>query len=354
MRHLLIERTDQGLEIARVEDGRLTDHVTADTGGLHTEQVMTARALTRAGGINAWFMRLPDGQTGFLQQTPAHLSAGDLALVQVKKPPVGKKAAFLTTDIALPARDLILLPVTDRLAVSSRADKEDAPLLYALGQSLKPDKMGLIVRHGALQADRESLLAQLTICLQRWALIKAGLERADGPALLYEGRTPLMRALDDLPPVDMVLSDRADDSLPDGAPPIAYDAAPFARFGVRAQRLRLTARRVELRGGGFLITDPTEALTVIDVNTGSASGSGSDKEALFLRTDLEAVRTIAQILRVRDIGGIVIIDLIDLKDEKDRQTVLDEMKAAVLRDPVKCVVHGFTALGLMEMTRKRG
>ena len=116
---------------------------------------------------------------------------------------------------------------------------------------------------------------------------------------------------------------------------------------------KLRRRQVWLPSGGFVVVDPCEALTAIDVNTGKSMGKGGDKEQLFLRTNLEAAEMIARLLRVRGIGGIVIIDFIDMETDTARETVLTRLRALLREDPVKCVVHGFTSLGLMELTRKK-
>ena len=126
-----------------------------------------------------------------------------------------------------------------------------------------------------------------------------------------------------------------------------------ADFAVMEQLEKLSRRQVWLPSGGFVVVDPCEALTAIDVNTGKSVGKGGDKEQLFLRTNLEAADMIARILRVRGIGGIVIIDLIDMETDAARETVLARFRALLKDDPVKCVVHGFTSLGLLEMTRKK-
>ena len=356
MIQLLWEKRKGLNEFALVSGGKLTDYRVFPDEGVFPEQVYLARVDRIARGMDAAFLRLPGDIPGFLPLAEAKepLAGGQLVPVQVKKPPVGEKAAYLTQDISLAGRYLILLPMSSRAAVSSRVtDLKQKERLLEIARSLRPDGMGLILRRESAGAAHEQLTRELQRLSDLWDSLTGLLKKSAAPALLWNGRPPLERALEDWEQADQLTAD--DESLRaqcEGMP-FQYHPVPFSLFSVREQRSRLLARRVWLPSGGYLVVDPCEALTVIDVNTGKAPARGKDREELFLKTNLEAVRVIGRLLRVRGVGGIIVIDLIDMEREASRARVLEEMNLVVLTDPVKCVVHGFTSLGLLEMTRKK-
>ena len=297
---------------------------------------------------------LTDGQIGFLPFSEAFepLSGGQRVVVQVRKPPVGEKAAYLTEDLSLAGRWAILLPRSGKTAVSSRVTEEEVKAaLLKTARSQTPAGMGLILRKESAGIPEAEIRAEIEGLLSLWDQIKERAKAGSAPALLWPGRSPLERALDDWERPDRLTADR-EMPVPPGIELVVHPH-PFSLYSVLEQRHRLLQRRVWLPGGGFLVVDPCEAMTVIDVNTGKNTGRGADKEALFLKTNLEAAQMIARLLRVRGVGGIIVIDFIDMETEAARAQVLDALRTLSLRDPVKCVVHGFTALGLVEMTRKK-
>ena len=357
MRHLLIEKTGAGLRLALLEDRLLTDTRVIPAGGVLPEQIYLGRVERVAKGMGAVFVRLTDGQTGFLpaSELKAPVQGGQDVLVQVKKPPVGEKAAYLTQEISLPGRTAILLPRGGARAVSSRVtDPAEKERLRALAAQLSPDRMGLIVRREAAGQPPEAVRENVSSLLSLWEKLEKDIRAGGAPRLVWPGRSPARQALDDWPDIGRVTV--SDPELLPLFPDIPGDCAkdPFSLFSVNDQLRRLSARRVWLPSGGFVVVDPCEALTAIDVNSGKNAGTkAGGREALFLKTNLEAARLIARLIRVRGLGGIIVIDFIDMETEDARRQVLEAMTRAVLDDPVKCVVHGFTGLGLMEMTRKK-
>ncbi|MBQ8081654.1 MAG: ribonuclease E/G, partial [Clostridia bacterium] len=215
--------------------------------------------------------------------------------------------------------------------------------------------LGLILRRGAEGEPKETIAASIDAQLRIWRAIEKEAEGAAAPALLWPGRSALERSIEDLSPFDNLVTDRPSDV--EAAAALGVDARcserPFALTGVSEQYRKLCARRVWLPSGGFLVIDPCEAMTVIDVNTGKFVGSKRDREALFLKTNEEAARLALRLLRVRGVGGIILIDFIDMEREESRARLLSLLNELALRDPVKCVIHGFTSLGLLEMTRKK-
>ena len=352
MRTLLIEHFPDRAALALLEGRALADYREVADNGLRAEAVMIGRVRQNARGMGAAFVSLPDGQVGFLPESEARqpLHPGDFVLVQVKKPPVGTKSAYLTQDISLAGGALILLPMSGMAGVSSRIeDERTRETLKATALRIRPEGMGLVMRRPAAGLDEASLREELERLAGRWRALEDLRKEADSVRMLWPGRPALEQALEDFGHIDRLILDREEP----GTPPHEVMPAPFAAFAVTEQLERLRRRQVWLPSGGFVVVDPCEALTAIDVNTGKSVGKGGDREQLFLRTNLEAADMIARLLRVRGIGGIVIVDLIDMETEAARDAVLDRFRDLLRDDPVKCTVHGYTALGLLELTRKK-
>ncbi|MEQ1439455.1 ribonuclease G [Fontimonas sp. SYSU GA230001] len=299
------------------------------------------------------------------------LREGQEVLVQILKDPLGTKGARLTTLLSVPSRYLVLLPHEKHVGVSARIedDGERARLkavLDALQQRMAPE-FGLIARTAAEGADAPSLEADVAFLLRLWKAIsdKAATSR---PGTLVHGDLPLsMRILRDLlgTDVERVRIDSAEECrrvkqfaqlfVPQAAPLIElYEgAAPiFDLYGVEDDINRALSRRVELKSGGHLVIDQTEAMTTIDVNTGAYIGHRNLDETV-LKTNLEAAQAIARQLRLRNLGGIIIIDFIDMKSEDHRAQVLRALERALAADHARTQIHPFSPLGLVEMTRKR-
>ena len=352
MRTLLMEHRAEGAALALLNDRALTDYREVPEYSLRAESILIGRVRQNAKGMAAAFVSLPGDQVGFLPESEARqpLHPGDFVLVQIRKPAVSTKGAYLTQDISLAGRGLVLLPLNGTVGVSSRVEDEaQREQLKALGLRIKPETMGLIMRQAAAEMDEAALRAELERLTARWHDLENRSKDVMSLRLLWPGRSALEQAMEDFGIIDRLVLDQADPE----APAHEVTARPFALFGVTEQLGRLRRRQVWLPSGGFVVVDPCEALTAIDVNTGKSVGKGGDREQLFLRTNLEAADMIARILRVRGIGGIVIVDLIDMESDNARQTVLERFRVLLREDPVKCVVHGFTSLGLLELTRKK-
>ncbi len=299
------------------------------------------------------------------------LSEGQEVMVQVVKDPLGSKGARLTTALSIPSRYLVLLPYDPHMGVSARIedDAERARLksvLERLRQQL-PTPFGLIVRTAGENAEAEALDADVKFLLRLWNTISSKMA-ATAPGTMVHGDLPLsMRVLRDLlgTHVERVRIDSADefqrlrefagDLAPQYAPQVElYDgAAPiFDLYGVEDDLHRALQRRVDLKSGGHLVFDQTEAMSTVDVNTGAYVGH-SNLEDTVLKTNLEAAHAIARQLRLRNLGGLIIIDFIDMKGEAHRAQVLRALEKELKRDPARSTVYPFSPLGLVEMTRKR-
>ena len=355
MKELLIRSRGDKPAAAITQEGRLIAYfpltVQAD---IAPEAVFVGRAGRVLKNLEALFIDLPGGVSGYLPfgEIPGGTrpKGGDLLIVQVKKPPQGNKAAFLTADIALPGRYGMLLPKGQVAHASNRLEKAEKAALTRLAVKLRPQGMGLVLRQAAQGAEETEIRADIAQLLASWEAIEQRGQSASAPRLLLPAPSPLSRILREEKPLPQrVLTD--DLKWAEGLGiPAEESADPFALYNVSHQLHQALRRRVYLPSGGTLVIDPCEAGTVMDVNTGKNSLNGAD---IILKTNLEAASEAARLIRLRQLGGIILIDFIDMKDEASRQRVQEALAEALAHDPVKTVVHGFTQLGLMELTRQK-
>lgn len=296
------------------------------------------------------------------------LQVGQPILVQIAKMPMGTKGARLTTHISLPGRHLVYAPTSERVGVSRRIKEPDERLrLKALAQAVKPPVGGLIVRTASEGLDIAALRDDVQFLTELWADIqRRGLD-ARPPALVHEDLDLTVRSVRDLLATkdDRVVVD--DDAelqrilgfvrrfMPQFEENIhRWDSAEpmFERYGVEWEITRASRRKVWLKPGGYILIDRTEALTAIDVNTGRYVGK-ADFEETILEINLESVKEIAYQLRLRDIGGIIVIDFIDMETQVNRDKVTHALQAVLAQDRAQTKVLPMSGLGLVEMTRKR-
>ena len=302
------------------------------------------------------------------------LAEGQPILVQVVKDPIGAKGARLSTQISVAGRLLVYLPHDPHIGISQRIeDEEGRQLLRERLKELVPadEKGGFIVRTLAETAAEEELRADLEYLRHLWQVIR---ERSSGgdagtepPQLIYQDLSLAQRVLRDMVTADtsrVVVDSRetwqklaafAEHYMPRVRGKLEHytgERPLFDLYNVETELERALSRRVELKSGGYLIIDQTEALTTIDVNTGGFVGSRNFDDTIF-KTNLEAAQAIARQLRLRNLGGIIILDFIDMQSSEHRSAVLEEFRRALARDRTRMTVNGFTALGLVEMTRKR-
>ncbi|MCC6610875.1 MAG: ribonuclease G [Burkholderiales bacterium] len=298
------------------------------------------------------------------------LSEGQPLVVQVVKDPIGSKGARLSTQISIAGRLLVHLPRDPRIGVSQRIEDETdrKSLKEKLERLLAPgEKGGYIIRTMAESAGEEDFANDIQYLKRLWQDLQVRAATAGAPTLLYQDLSLAQRVLRDFvtDETDRVsidsrenfvkLQDFGRDYVPkvlDRLEHYAGERPLFDLYGVEEEIDKALARRVDLKSGGYLIIDQTEALTTVDVNTGGFVGVRNFDDTIF-KTNLEAAQAIARQLRLRNLGGIIIIDFIDMTGEEHRAAVLAEFNKALARDRTKMTVNGFTALGLVEMTRKR-
>ncbi len=298
------------------------------------------------------------------------LKAGQVILCQVTKNPIGAKGARLTQEVSLPGRFAVLVPNSSAFGISKRLGDTERRRLRRVIDEVKPAGHGMIVRTAAEGVSADELQRDVTTLLQQWNAIEADATKSDKPGLLYREPELAVRILREELNSEyrgVVIDDRAlfeqvRDYVIAVSPELAdrvefYDADAeglpiFERYHVHEQLHKALDRKVWLPSGGSLIIERTEALTVIDVNTGKNVGKTNLEETVY-RNNLEAAEEVARQLRLRDIGGIIVIDFIDMEVRENRDKVAAALRNALARDKTRTQVFDISELGLVEMTRKR-
>jgi ribonuclease E len=298
------------------------------------------------------------------------LRARQLIVCQVTKNPIGAKGARLTQEVSLPGRFVVLIPNSKTYGISKRLPDDVRKRLRSILDRVKPSQHGLIVRTAAEHATEDELRADMTLLLDQWEQIAAKAATVKQPTLLYREPELAVRVIREEFNADyrgVVIDDRRlYDELktyigafnPELADRVEYydqeaeGLSLFEQFHVHEQVHKALDRKVWLPSGGSLIIEHTEALTVIDVNTGKNVGTSSLEETVF-HNNMEAAEEIAKQLRLRDIGGIIVIDFIDMEHRDNRAKVVEAFRNALSRDKTRSQVFDISDLGLVEMTRKR-
>jgi ribonuclease G len=298
------------------------------------------------------------------------LHDGQSLLVQVIKDPIGTKGARLSTQVSLAGRLLVYLPQDSHIGISQRIEDEaEREVLRDRLQKLLPEGLtgGFIIRTMAETATEREMAGDIDYLTKLWRDLNASTREVPAPALLYQDLSLAQRALRDMATeeTDRIVVDSretfalmqefAREYTPALIERVAHHGGERPLFdvhGVEDEIEKALSRRVDLKSGGYLIVDQTEAMTTIDVNTGGFVGGRSFDDTIF-KTNLEAAQVIARQLRLRNLGGIIIIDFIDMEQAEHRTAVLAELNRALERDRTRLTVNGFTQLGLVEMTRKR-
>ncbi len=317
-----------------------------------------------------WSARTQDGQPASPIPIERMLHDGQSITVQVIKDPIGTKGARLSTQISIAGRMLVYLPQESHIGISQRIENEaERESLREKVQKLTQpgEKGGFIIRTMAEDASTEDLKADIDYLRKTWGNITQQAQTTPAPNLLYQDLDLAQRVLRDFvnentPRIQVDSRENyqklvtfAEQYTPSILPKLQHypgERPLFDLYGVEEEIQRALGRRVDLKSGGYLIVDQTEAMTTIDVNTGSFVNGRNFDDTVF-KTNLEASHAIARQLRLRNLGGIVILDFIDMENEDHKAAVLNELKRALARDRTKVSVSGFSALGLVEMTRKR-
>lgn len=310
-------------------------------------------------GMRAAFIDIGRDKNVFIQtNAPKKFSIGQSVLIQVEKEAVGTKGARATLNISLAGRVLIFLPTLNYIGVSGKIRGEERQRLHALAKKIRPKDTGLIVRTAAEGCDENILLEDLAALQKLWSRIFERYSKRKPPALLYNDNDLLEKLLrENLTPdteliVDNVKIYRRLVELAPDAKIIFYEGSAqiFESFGIAEEIANLNKRELSLPSGGQIVIDKTEALTAIDVNTGKFIGRTNFDETI-LKTNLEAAELILKQLRLRDLGGIIIVDFIDMKNDSDKNFLMNFLREGAHRDRNKTKIIDMTPLGLVEITR---
>lgn len=330
--------------------------------------------LERASFIHASDFALPgDRRNNDVPDISSLVREGQSVVTQVIKDPLGTKGARLTTQLSVPSRYLVFMPGTSHLGISQRIDDEEERLRLktvvqtCIDQEQVDDLGGFIIRTAAEGANEEELLADIRFFKRLWGALERKMAERKAPAIIYDDLPLHMRTMRDLAgsllekiridsreTFDM-MKQFAEDYIPEIANKIECYPGPrpvFDLYGIEDEIQRALGRKVELKSGGYLIFDQTEAMSTIDVNTGGFVGHRNQEETIF-KTNLEAATALARQLKIRNLGGIIIIDFIDMQDSEHRRQVHRVLEKAMAGDHAKTAITGVSELGLVEMTRKR-
>lgn len=331
--------------------------------------------LERASFIHASDIAQKDGErrNGETPDIRSLVREGQTLIAQVIKDPMGTKGARLTTQLSVPSRYLVFMPGTSHLGISQRIedDEERARLKEMAEKAIADEEMtglgGFIIRTAAEGVREEELFADIHFFKRLWAALDKKMKERKTPSVIYEDLPLHMRTMRDLirPEVEKIRIDSretfetvkefTDAYIPEIGSRVEYYPGPrpvFDLYGIEDEMQKALRRKVELKSGGYLIIDQTEAMTTIDVNTGAFVGHRNQEETIF-KTNLEAATALARQLKIRNLGGIIIIDFIDMKDGEHRRQVHRALEKAMASDHAKTAITGVSELGLIEMTRKR-
>ncbi|GAA1333088.1 translation initiation factor IF-2 N-terminal domain-containing protein [Saccharothrix algeriensis] len=386
-RTMVVRERGDRTQIGVLEDGVLVEHFVTSSGtGSLVGNVYLGRVQNVLPSMEAAFIDIGRGRNAVLyagevdwdaaglegkaRRIEQALSSGDSVLVQVTKDPVGHKGARLTTQISLPGRFLVYVPGGGATGISRKLPDNERKRLKDILKRVVPEDAGVIIRTASEGIAEEELARDVTRLQAQWQVIKekADVPRAQAPQLLYEEPDLLVKVVRDLFTEDfsalIVQGADAWDTIDAYVRHVAPDLQErlrrhvgnsdvFVEHRIDEQLLKALDRKVWLPSGGYLVIDRTEAMTVIDVNTGKFTGSGGNLEETVTRNNLEAAEEIVRQLRLRDIGGIIVIDFIDMVLESNRDLVLRRLTECLGRDRTRHQVAEVTSLGLVQMTRKR-
>ncbi|MBY9079382.1 Rne/Rng family ribonuclease [Paenibacillus sp. HN-1] len=386
MKQMIVHCSEQMTRMALLDEGKLVEYA-AEHGGQEglVGSYYKGRVINVLPGMQAAFVDIGQKKNAFLyiddvlhphlEKQPlvkpsidTLLHPGQEIVVQVRKEPRGGKGARVTTHYTLPGRWMVYMPSAEYVGVSKKIVRDsERNRLKALGERLRKDEEGLIMRTVAEDEPSEAVEGDLELLRAQWKGIMRRAAGAEAPALLHRDLSIVQRFIRDAfdPKQDELIIDsaqaakEAEEFLEDMAPgrsgAVKLDEtgdSVFVRYRIWDELNRSFARKIMLDGGGTLIWDETEAFTVIDVNTAQYTG-GSTLEETVTRTNLLAAEEIGRLIRLRDTGGIIIVDFIDMEQEEHRRLVTDRLESVLAKDRTKTHILGWTRLGLLEMTRKK-
>ncbi|WP_449603437.1 Rne/Rng family ribonuclease [Paenibacillus sp. Marseille-Q9583] len=386
MKQMIVHCTQHITRMALLENGRLVEYAAErdQQQGL-VGSYYKGRVINVLPGMQAAFVDIGQKKNAFLyvddvlhphlERQPdvkpsieTLLQPGQDIVVQVRKEPSGGKGARVTTHYTLPGRWMVYMPFADYVGVSKKISRDaERSRLKGIGERLRMKEEGVIMRTVSQDEPYEAVEGDLSFLRAQWDNITRRAQTADAPALLHRDLSIVQRFIRDAfnPQRDQLIIDSPvavkeakaflDDMAPDGYKPVSLYNGPesiFTAYGVQEQLHKSFSRKITLEGGATMIWDETEALTVIDVNTAQYIG-GASLEETVTNTNLLAAEEIGRLIRLRDTGGIIIVDFIDMEEEIHRKMVTERLEKVICKDRTKTHILGWTRLGLLEMTRKK-
>ncbi|HVD14680.1 MAG TPA: Rne/Rng family ribonuclease [Actinomycetota bacterium] len=383
-KRMLVTEGAERTQIGVLEGSQLVEHyVTRKAGRSYVGNIYLGRVQNVLPGMEAAFVDIGKGRNAVLYAGEVNydeedldgeapriekaLKPGQSVLVQVTKDPIGAKGARLTAQVSLAGRYLVLQPDDTTFGISRRLPENERTRLREILKEVRPKGLGLIVRTAAEGASADDLRADLARLQARWETVERKAKKASAPAVIYSEPELVVRVIRDIFSPDFVELVVDGDDLHERVREYLAEVAPdqlsklrhhegrlplFEHYRVVEQIHKALERKVWLPSGGSIVIDRTEAMTVVDVNTGKFVGK-SNLEETVVANNLEAADELVRQLRLRDIGGIIIIDFIDMLFERNQQAVVERLRDALARDKTKSQVMEVSSLGLVQMTRKR-
>lgn len=384
-RKMAVRELDGRVQIGVLEDGMLVEHYVAESqGGSLIGNVYLGRVQNVLPSMEAAFVDIGRGRNAVLysgevdweaaetgnqpRRIELALKSGDQVLVQVTKDPVGQKGARLTSQISLPGRFLVYVPGGNMSGISRKLPEGERQRLKTILKTALPEDAGVIVRTAAEGATEEQLILDVERLKMQWEVISAQVENGKAPMPLHSEPDLLVKIIRDVFNEDfselVVSGELSFETIREYLESVAPDLVEklghysqsediFDHFRIGDQIVKALDRKVFLPSGGSLVIDRTEAMTVVDVNTGKFIGSGGNLEQTVTKNNLEAAEELVRQLRLRDIGGIVVVDFIDMIQESNQELVRRRLLECLSRDRTKNQVGEVTSLGLIQLTRKK-
>jgi ribonuclease E len=394
-RVMVVRNAGERTQIAVLEDGVLVEHyVTRASSSSYAGNVYVGRVQNVLPSMEAAFVDIGKGRNGVLyagevnydasglegkpRKIEQALKPGQAVVVQVTKDPIGHKGARLTSQVSLPGRYMVYVPEGGSAGISRKLPDSERTRLRSILKKITPEDAGVIVRTAAEGASEDELSRDITRLAAQWDEIQKKSTKGTPPTLLYAEPDLVIRVIRDIFNEDfnelVIQGDREWEMIESYVSSVAPDLLPrlrrepvssngnsagngasdvFAEHRIDEQLLKALDRKVYLPSGGSLIFDRTEAMTVVDVNTGRFTGKGGNLEETVTKNNLEAAEELVRQLRLRDVGGIIVVDFIDMVLESNRELVLRRLTECLGRDRTKHQVAEVTSLGLVQMTRKR-
>lgn len=372
---ILVEVSSEEIKVAIIEDRELVEFYSEKVyKGRLVGNIYRGKVQSVLPGMQAAFVDIGHNKNAFLYINDdvvsecSPLKQGQEITLQVVKEPSGSKGPRVTTRITLPGRYIVLMPRAEYIGISRKIDSElEKDRLKAIAEAIKPDGMGIIMRTVAEDKSQEEIESDVNLLTKLWEKIQAKEAVGNTPRCLHMDYNLIYRTVRDFftSNIDRFIINNTEQyseilEYIDIVSPLLknrvelFDKSKslFDYYQIDFRLSKDLARKVWIKCGGYIIIDKTEALTVVDVNTGKHVGKNNFEDTI-VETNIEAAIEIAKQLRLRDIGGIIIIDFIDMSDEEHKKLIINTLKEALKKDRAKTTVVGMTGLGLIEMTRKR-